>query len=186
MSDRKLALFDMDGTLFDTAEVNFLSYHAAASKLGYDIARDKFMEVFVGRNYRDFLSMFEITSESDLQFIHGEKKRLYKSFLGKAKVNWALLDIMSNMPGNYVKALVTTASRENAMDILREYHLENAFDFMITQEDAARLKPDPQAYIMAMEKAGIDAAYTVIFEDSEVGIQAAEATGASIMQIRRF
>lgn len=183
---KKLALFDMDGTLFDTAEVNYLAYKEAAAKLGIDIPRDKFMEVYEGRNYKDFMPLFGVMGEQDLQFVHEEKKKIYPQYIGKAKVNWFLTDLLEELPDYYDKALVTTASRKNVLDILSAFGLENAFDFMITQEDAAKLKPDPEAFLMAMEKAGATPENTIIFEDSQVGIEAAYATGAAVMQVRRF
>lgn len=183
---KRLALFDMDGTLFDTSKVNYLSYKEAAAKLGYNIEEEKFMELFPGRNYRDFLPAFGISREEELQFVHEEKKKLYTEFMSSAKENVFLTDIIKNLPEEYVKALVTTASRKNTEDILSAFGLQNAFDFCITQEDSKALKPDPEAYLLAMERAGISAENTVIFEDSEVGIQAAYASGASVFQIRRF
>lgn len=183
---KKLALFDMDGTLFDTSEVNYLSYQAAAMELGFQIERDKFMEVFVGKNYKDFLPLFGITDAGLLQQIHERKKELYPQFLSHAKLNIFLADIINNLPNEYKKVLVTTASRKNTIDILSSFHLDQAFDFCITQEDAAKLKPDPEAFIMAMERTGIPAENTVIFEDSQVGIQAAKACGAAVFQIRSF
>lgn len=183
---KKLALFDMDGTIFDTSRVNYLSYKGAAKKLGYNIDEKSFMQVFTGRNYKEFLPVFGITGEEELQFVHEEKKKLYPIFLAEAKENVFVTDIIKNLPCDYVKGLVTTASKKNVEDILTAFKLQNVFDFVITQEDSKKLKPDPEAYLVAMERAGITANNTVIFEDSEAGIQAAFASGASVLQIRRF
>ena len=70
MKRTKLAIFDMDGTLFDTSEVNYRAYAEAAESLGYKIERKKFLEVFVGKNYREFLPLFGIIKDEELAEIH--------------------------------------------------------------------------------------------------------------------
>ena len=80
-------------------------------------------------------------------------------------------------------ALATTASRKNVLDILAFFDLESKFDLMITQEDTSKLKPDPECYIRAMEKAGVSASKTIIFEDSEVGIKAARESGGYVVKV---
>lgn len=182
---KKLALFDMDGTLLDTAEVNFLSYREAARKYGYEIERVRFMNEF-GRNYKEFLPMFGVEDTHIQEKIHEDKKRLYPNYLASARLNQHLLNMMKSMHQEYMIALVTTASRKNVEDILESFQLMEQFDFLITQEDTVKLKPDPECYLVAMEKAGINPENTVIFEDSEVGIRAAEKSQAAVIQIRKF
>jgi len=186
MGRAKLAVFDMDGTLFDTAEVNYRSYAAAAEKIGFFIDREKFKEVFVGRNYRDFLPLFGISKEEDLEFVHKEKKMLYPQYLRYARKNQALFDIINTLKTEYVVVLATTASRANAMDILECFHVARFFDYMITQEDSKELKPNPECYLKAMELAGIGPEKTIVFEDSDVGIIAGQASGASVYKVCGF
>ena len=70
----KLLIFDMDGTLFDTSESNYCAYKDAADAWGYKLDRDTFMNVFVGKNYKEFLPMFGIKSREELIAIHDYKK----------------------------------------------------------------------------------------------------------------
>ena len=183
---KKLALFDIDGTLFDTSRVNYLSYKAAAEKLGYSIAQERFLAEYEGRNYKDFLPEFGIDKYEEMKFIHDEKKKIYPNFINEVRPNIFLIDIIKSLPDYYTKSIVTTASRKNAEDLLNEFAIADIFDFMITQEDVTKLKPNPEAYLLAMDKTGVPSKDTVIFEDSEIGIEAAYATGATVFQIRRF
>ena len=45
-------------------------------------------------------------------------------------------------------------------------------------------KPHPEIYILTMDKLGVEDSEVLIFEDSEVGIQAAQASGASVIKIK--
>ena len=182
----KLAIFDMDGTLFDTKNVNYEAYCRALKECGYDVKVDYtyYCNECNGLNYRKFLPMIihDISAE-DMEKIHERKKAVYAQFLDKARVNQHLFDMMNLIRSHYVIALVTTASRRNVSDILKIFQVEDYFDFLITQEDVENTKPDPQCFIKAMAKAGVDAKDTIIFEDSDVGIRAAELSGAHYVKV---
>ena len=106
--------------------------------------------------------------------------------MDKARINEHLFEIIKGMHDVYHVAVVTTASKKNVRDILMYFGYEDLFEYMITQEDTTRVKPDPQGYELAMEYFGANPESTVIFEDSEVGIQAARATGATVMVVEKF
>lgn len=183
---KKLAVFDLDGTLFDTTEVNYFSYRAAARECGYDIAHEEFVEVFVGKNYKEFLPVFGIENPEIQEKIHEIKKEKYAGFLGKARKNEQLFSMIKCMKKEYKIALATTASKKNACEILSCFGEQEEFDIFITQEDVKRLKPDPECYLLAMEKAGVRAEETIIFEDSDVGLDAAMAAGAFVLKVGKF
>lgn len=90
------------------------------------------------------------------------------------------------MKGEYKIALVTTASKKNTMEILNYTKKANLFDRVITSEDIINPKPDPEGFNLAIKEFEVKPEDIVIFEDSEVGIQAAKKTGASIFIINKF
>ncbi len=55
----KLLLFDLDGTLYDTKEVNYHAYAAAMQELGYTLDHDDFCKHSNGRSF-SFLFMYHI------------------------------------------------------------------------------------------------------------------------------
>lgn len=179
----KLAVFDMDGTLFDTGQVNYCAYAQAAEKLGYTIEEEQFLTAFNGKSYKEFLPLLGVADSSHMEQIHEAKKKLYPQYLDRAQPNeplWQLIDIVKK---EYVTAIATTASRRNTEDILSYFKVEGAFDFLITQEDVTRQKPNPECYIKAMKKAEVQPRNTIIFEDSPTGIQAAGASGAYVVNV---
>lgn len=182
----KLAVFDLDGTLFDTDLVNCCSYQKAAEECGYFLEKEKFLQVFTGKNYREFLPLFGIVDAGVQEKIHEKKKRYYAEFLPQAKKNQHLFSMIRELRGGYMIALATTASKRNAMELLACFGETETFDFFITQEDVRKLKPDPECYLMAMEKAEVAACDTIIFEDSEVGMMAARASGAYAFLVDHF
>ncbi|MCR4728596.1 MAG: HAD family hydrolase [Lachnospiraceae bacterium] len=182
---KKLALFDLDGTLFNTDEVNYMAYKTALAEFSVDVERDHFLKVFRGRRYKEFIP--EIMGNSEhLEEIHEKKKAVYSSFLSKSRPNTHLFNMIDAMKNEYHIAIVTTASKKNVTEILDHFGVSDVFEFAVTQEDMVRSKPDPEGFLTAMEHFGIGPEDTVIFEDSPVGIEAALASGATVFKVERF
>lgn len=59
----------------------------------------------------------------------------------------------------------------------------DGFDGILSSDDVERSKPAPDCFLKAMRMVGVEPSETLIFEDSEIGLQAAEATGASFIKV---
>lgn len=180
-----LAIFDLDGTLFDTGKVNYYSYREALQPYGIRLDEKYFMEQCNGLHYTEFLPDL-MGAGAELEKVHAAKKAAYRQNLDKAKENHHLLRMIRGMQSCYHTAVVTTASRKNAAEILEYFDCDGLFEYLVAQEDVTRIKPDAEGFFMAMAYFGIDAGHTVIFEDSEAGITAARATGASVFVMDQF
>ena len=73
---------------------------------------------------------------------------------------------------------MTTASKENCTDILNKFQIYNLFDLILTQNDIKKTKPDPEGFVKAMNYFAAEPDETIIFEDSDVGLKAAQRSGA--------
>ena len=185
MEKKLVALFDLYGTLFDTSDVNYYDYRDALAPSSVELDREYFQTFCNGRHYTEFLP--KIMGNADhIEEVHKRKKNTYAANLPKARANTHLFEMINAMAPVYHLAIVTTASRQNATDILKHFGYGDLFGLLVTQEDITRVKPDPQGFLLAMAHFGMDAEHTVIFEDSPVGIQAARATGASVMVVNQF
>lgn len=182
----KLAIFDLDGTLFDTKDVNFRAYTHAIKKCGFSIDIDYkyYCDFCNGNNYKTFLPKIIVgIPEKDLERIHKEKLAVYSDFLSYAKRNMHLFALIDCIRRDYKTAVVTTASRQNTIDILTAFDCTSSFDFIITKEDVVNTKPDPECFFKAMEIANSNTDLTIIFEDSETGLSAAKLSGAHYFKV---
>lgn len=185
MKKNKLILCDLDGTLFDTLEVNYYSYKESLNIFNYDIGYDFFLEECYGKYYKNFLSKLGV-NEEEIEKIHKIKKELYGKYLGSAKINENLFDMLKIMKDFYHIALVTTASQKNSEEILRYFKKRDLFELIISAEDVKNKKPDPEGFIKAMDYFNVIPENTIIFEDSNVGIEAAIKSGANILKVEKF
>lgn len=182
---KNLALFDLDGTLFDTRMVNYLSYDHALDEFGCAVDYDTFVTNCNGRSYREFLPAI-LGNDAHLEAVHQKKKQLYSTFLHEAIVNEPLFQLIETIRPTYYTAVVTTASKKNTEEILTHFRKTKLFDLIITQEDVVKKKPDPEGFLKAMAHFSMTAAQTIIFEDSDVGLEAARKSGAAVYAVKEY
>lgn len=182
----KLAVFDLDGTLFDTKNVNYKAYSEAIKLCGYDTVVDYeyFCAFCNGNQYKTFIP--EIIPEiayAEMEKIHKVKQQIYPDYLVYARKNEHLFSFIRIIRKEYITAVVTTASKVNTVEILKFFSVYDYFDFIVTQEDVKKKKPSPECFLKAMKKAGVDKSGTIIFEDSSIGLLAAEESGAEYIKV---
>lgn len=182
----KLALFDMDGTLFDTCKANYLAYKYALNQYNYNMTYEYFVDKAFGKNYKEFLPPISTKNEEILKEIHRIKQESYLNYFCEIRENVHLFKIIECIHDIYNIALVTTASEKNCFDILVYFNKQNCFDLILTQKDVKLLKPDPEVYLTAMKHFKIKKEDTIIFEDSTEGILAAEKTGATVFIVNQM
>lgn len=180
--------FDLDGTLVDTHESNFRAYKQAIMETT-DVEPDSELKERIksGESSVDFLPRIvpDITSEQ-VDIINKRKKEVYPEHLYTSQLNDYLSNFLEQMSEHYVTVLVTTAKRYNAEAVLAAHDLGGYFNFAIFGEDVETMKPNPEAYLLALKKSGLGAEEVIAFEDSEKGIEAARAAGISTIHIRNF
>ena len=182
MKKQGLIAVDLDGTLIDTVAVNAESYRRALESFGFTLDYDYYAAYCNGRHYRAFLQplMGGNPSAEDVERVHDLKKQYYAANMDIARKNEALFVILEALRPTHYLAVITTGSRQNATEMLDHFHCTDWFDLILTQEDVVNNKPDPEGYLKAMAHFGVDAAHTMIFEDSATGLAAARATFPSL------
>ena len=183
----KLAIFDLDGTLFDTKQVNFYSYAKVLKRYGIILDYEFFCKYCNGRKYTEFLPIIIKNSSFNeaniINMIHNEKKENYNLFLDKARQNKHLFNIINLIKNEYYIAIATTASRKNCLEILNKFNVGCLFDFISCQEDVVNTKPSPEQFNKIMNYFNIESKNTIILEDSKVGLEAAKLSKAEYVRI---
>ena len=82
--------------------------------------------------------------------------------------------------------LASTARLENIRNILDYFNKSNLFDFVISEELVLKGKPDPECFNFAMAKFDVKPSETLIFEDSTIGIEAAQRSNANYIAVNKL
>ncbi len=179
----KALISDFDGTLVDTFEANLKAYQHAFQDAGLSLSAETYRRLF-GLRFDDFMAAAGVVDEQLAQRIRESKKEYYPMFFAHLRPNTALIELLRTFrQGGGKVAVASTARRENLMNVLEHLDLRDGFDLIFAGMDVRRGKPSSEIYDKAMAALGVSADETLIFEDSETGVQAAVASGAHCMKI---
>lgn len=176
-------LFDFDGLLVDTEPLHFSAYKEMCSRndvvLDWDFAR--FCQEAHGSAHGIWKALQKeypkLLVKSSQGVLYDEKKEIYQELLKTASLKLMPgVDTFLNAltTSNVLSAVVTNSPRSQVESICRKLPLLYEIPLWITREDYALAKPQPDGYLLAMEKLG-KKGRAIGFEDTLKGILALQA-----------
>jgi beta-phosphoglucomutase len=181
-------IWDVDGTLVDTAELHYAAWVALAAELGRSYSRAEFEATFGRRNPEILREQFDgHLSESEIADLGARKETYYRAAArkqGVCLVPGARVLLEGLHAAGFRQAVGSSAPRVNVDLILKLTDSAHFFDVLISMEDTQRGKPDPQVFQVAAERLGIPPARCLVFEDAVAGVQAAKAGGMKCIAVR--
>ena len=180
----KLLLLDFDGTVAATGRANATSYIEALAEEGITITMEDYRRKYFGLRCPEFLTDIGITDPVQMNRIRRRKVEIYPTHFDMVTLNRPLWDFVQDFRANGGKAMiVSTGHIDNITNVMRYLGIENQIDGLLSSDDVVKSKPHPDCFLKAMQIAGATPAETLIFEDSEIGIAAAEASGAAYFKV---
>jgi HAD superfamily hydrolase (TIGR01509 family) len=184
-------LFDLDGVLVDATEWHYVALNRALALFGFDITRYEHLSDYNGLPTRKKLQMLSV--EKGLpQALHDTLSRLKQVYtrdeiLTRCRPVFEKEYMLSRLrKEGYRMAVCSNSIRESLRMMVEQSGLETYFEFLVSNEDVARPKPNPEIYATAMTRMGVRPAETIIVEDSLHGLEAARRSGAHVCQVAGF
>jgi beta-phosphoglucomutase len=180
------AIWDVDGTLVDTAEMHFAAWVRLCHEHGRAFSRADFAATFGKRNPEILNYLFgPIFSEQQLAELGARKEDYYKEAArGGVELLPGVRRLLTELrDAGFMQAIGSSAPRGNVDLILQLTQTAVFFRAISSAEDTTRGKPDPQVFQVAAERLKVPAARCVVFEDAVAGVQAAKAGGMKCVAI---
>jgi beta-phosphoglucomutase len=181
-------LWDVDGTLVDTAEMHFAAWFEVCRELGRDFTRADFAATFGQRNAEIFAYLFPGQfDEARVAELGEHKEVLYREAARKQGVDLLpgvrpLLEALH--AAGIRQGLGSSAPRANLDLIVELTNTAEFFEAVVSAEDTQRGKPDPQVFLVGASRLGVVPARCVVMEDAVAGVQAAKAAGMKCIAVR--
>ena len=171
----------MDGTLIDSAEYHWITWHDALAELGVELTRESFNGWFGSRNDRILRRYFGDDFPLDEIVRIGEQKESrYRALVRERGI--ALLPgverwLRTLRQSGWRQAVASSAPPANIAVLLEVLHLQDVFDRTVSAEEVAHGKPHPDVFLRAAEKLGVAPDRCVVVEDAPVGVEAGRRGG---------
>ncbi len=179
----RAVLFDMDGVLFDSMPNHAYAWSHAMTQFGLAMtAEEAYMnEGRTGSGTIDILAQRfwgRNATEEEKQRIYAAKSALFNT-LPEAKPMQGAREALEAAREIGAKIVLVTGSAQLSLIEHLELHYPGFFrkELMVTAFDVKRGKPNPEPYLMGLEKAGVRADEAVVVENAPLGVEAGRAAG---------
>ena len=181
MTSTRAVLWDMDGTLVDSADYHWQAWRDTMAREGHPITHEQFLATFGQRNDSILRLWFGDKATPELiERVGDAKEALYREHVRRQGIG--------PLPGvsqwvrrlhqqGWLQAIASAAPRENVRTILDALHTADCFEAIVAAEDVNRGKPDPEVFLVAAAKLNVPPSHCIVVEDALHGIEAARAAG---------
>lgn len=185
----RAVLWDLDGTLVDSADLHWISWRDTLAGEGLHITHAQFLDSFGQKNDRILSGWLGSgASPETIQRVGDAKEAAYRDLAerhGLVALPGGAEWIRRLHARGWKQAIASSAPRENIAVMLRVLHLAGELDAIVGAEDVTAGKPDPQVFLTAAARLGVPPACCVVVEDAAVGVQAARRAGMRSVGVSR-
>jgi beta-phosphoglucomutase family hydrolase len=177
-------LFDCDGTIVDSMPLHYVAWKRALGEWNCEFAEELFYawggrptaEIIATLNQDHGLSM-------PVESVASRKEEFYFEMLPELKAVPEVLEHIEAQHGRIPFAVVSGSARDSVTASLETLKLLERFETLVCAGEYKKSKPDPEAFLLAATKLGVPPKNCLVFEDTEMGIQAATAAGMDSVKV---
>jgi HAD superfamily hydrolase (TIGR01509 family) len=177
----KAVVFDLDGLMFNTEEVFNRSGRELLRRRGKELT-DEILSGMMGRRaeeaFQVMVDMCELTET--IPELRAESEEIFQSLLDEILAPMpGLFELLDHIESHDLpKGVATSSGRNYLNEMLERFEIQHRFEPTLAAEDVTHGKPNPEIYLTAAARIGVDPAEMLVLEDSETGTRAAAASGA--------
>jgi HAD superfamily hydrolase (TIGR01509 family) len=177
-------LFDCDGTIVDSMPLHYVAWKETLEEWNC-VYEEKLFYAWGGRPVTEIISRLNEMQglNMPIEAVAHRKEILYLDQLAELKVIPEVVEQIEAQHGRIPLAVVSGSRRESVVNSLTSVHLLDKFDTMVCAEDYKNGKPAPDAFLLAAERLGVAPKDCLVFEDTDLGIQAATAAGMASVRV---
>lgn len=177
-------LFDFDGTIADSMPLRYLAWrHALAEwncefpeKLFYDWGGYPATQIVALLNEKHGLQM-------RAELVMQKTEKFYLGSLSNLKAIPEVLEHIEMSHGRIPLAVVSGGTRNTIEASLDALGLLGKFKVFVCAGDYQKAKPDPEPFLVAAARLGVRPESCLVFEDAELGMEAARAAGMAAVRV---
>lgn len=173
-------IFDMDGVLIDTEPVSKAAFKAAFEKNGLFFDEEVYQSL-MGRSLADIMEDFTANWGAEVaESVIADRNDYFFSYYDKREVDVKcgirrLLPYLKSR--DYKIAVATSSTQEVAEKFLKQCGIYDYFDAYVFGSDVVHSKPNPEIFLKAAQKLGVDPSFSYVVEDAQAGLIAAHVGG---------
>ena len=177
-------LFDCDGTIADSMPLHYNAWKAVLADWNCDYPEEVFYS-WGGKPVRKIIADLNMMNglKMPVEDVAMRKESLYLAQLPQLKAIPEVLECIEAEHGRIPFAVVSGSTRDSVVGSLSVLGLLDKFDIIVSADDYKHGKPAPDGYLLAAARRGVAPADCLVFEDTEMGVEAATAAGMASVKV---
>ena len=173
----KAVLFDMDGVLFDSMPNHARSWAKVCTEYGLEMTPEE-AYMHEGRTGASTINLLaqrywhRDATEKEISDIYAEKCRLFNACPEAGRMPGAM-ELLTQVKAAGLTIVVVTGSGQQSLLSRLESNYPGFFcpELIVSSKDVSRGKPDPEPYLMGLQKAGVRAEEALVVENAPLGVR---------------
>ena len=180
-------LFDCDGTIADSMPLHYVAWKTALAEWQCDFSEDLFY-AWGGRSVAETISTLnqERGLRMPIDAVSRRKEQIYFASLPELRAVPEVLEVVEASHGRIPLAVASGSTRDSVTASLQALKILDLFDTLVCAGDYAKGKPDPEPFLLAAARLGVRPEGCLVFEDADMGIQAAMAAGMGSVKVPEY
>jgi HAD superfamily hydrolase (TIGR01509 family) len=180
----KAYLFDCDGTIADSMPLHYVAWKRVLAEWNCEFTEDLFY-AWGGMPVSEIIDTLNkmYGLHMPIEDVSHRKEALYFEILPELKAVPEVLEHIEASHGQIPFAVVSGSTRDSVTASLKALGILDRFETLVCAGDYKKSKPDPEPFLIASKRLGVAPADCLVFEDTDMGIQAATAAGMASVKI---
>jgi len=180
----KAYLFDCDGTIVDSMPLHYVAWKTVLAEYGCAFD-EKLFYAWGGMPVTEIIAALNVRSGLALpvEDVMHRKEAMYYDILPELKAVPEVLEHIHMSHGKIPFAVVSGSTRDSVTRSLETLGILDRFETLVCAGDYGKSKPDPEPFLIAAQRLGVKPEDCLVFEDTEMGIQAATAAGMASVKV---
>lgn len=192
----RAVIFDFDGVITDSEILHFRAFNAVLAPHGFELSKTEYYKDYLGMSDKDcFKTLIGEgrlrIQEAQIPALIQQKTRIFEQLARtEGRIIEDVREFLDLLAGAQIPiAICSGALRPEIELLLEEATLRSRFDVIVSAEDVHRGKPDPEGFLLTLQKLNdiwpdlIASESCIVIEDSHWGLKAARAAGMKTVAV---
>lgn len=180
-------IFDLDGTLADSLPVHIECWNVVCDSFGFHFPKEVMLEM-TGMPTIKFAEY--VKEQSGCKYIPEEITKMkqveFRKRIEQISLHDPVFNLVLKYHGKLPMSIGTGGGRKSVESMLDWLDIRNYFDAIVTANDVVNHKPEPDTFLECARLMGVEPQFCQVFEDGDLGIEAAKTAGMMITDVRPF
>jgi beta-phosphoglucomutase len=185
-NNKKAFLFDLNGTMINDMDYHIRAWHRILNEWGARISLERMKEECYGKNHELLERIFpgRFTLEEKDKMSDAKEKEYQQQFKPHLRLLPGLNEFLIRAyESGIAMAIGSAAIMSNIYFVLDNLEIRKYFNALISADDVAASKPDPETYLTCAQQLSISPKDCLVFEDAPKGVESAMNAGMETVVI---